>query len=143
VLTIDASVFVAADAADEEAHGSARAFMASALASGAAIHQPSMTVVEVTSAIARRTGDPVHARRVGVEVLHLPGVVVHELDVDSALDAAGLASDLRLRASDAVYAATALTNDSTLVTLDSELLSRAAPVIKVCTPADWLARQGE
>jgi gamma-glutamylcyclotransferase (GGCT)/AIG2-like uncharacterized protein YtfP/predicted nucleic acid-binding protein len=141
VLTIDASVFVAADAADEEARGSARALMARALASGADIHQPTITIVEVTSAIARRTGDPGHARTVGVEVLHLPRVVVHDLDTDVAAVAAGLASELRLRGADAVYAATALRAGTTLITLDAELAMRASAVVPTYTPADWLAHQ--
>jgi predicted nucleic acid-binding protein len=139
VVTIDASVLVAADTGDEAAHGSARAFLARVLAAGVTVHQPSLAIVEVTAAVARRTGDPAHARTVGAAVLGLPGIVVHDLDLDSALAAAGLASDLRLRSADAVYAATALMQGTTLVTLDAELVSRAAGVIHACAPDDWFA----
>jgi predicted nucleic acid-binding protein len=76
---------------------------------------------------------------VGVSVLELPGIVLHDIDLDAALAAAGLASDLRLRAADAVYAATALIAGTTLVTLDAELATRAGAVVPICAPDDWLA----
>jgi predicted nucleic acid-binding protein len=141
VLTIDASVLVAASATDEPAHEPARAFLEQVLTSGAAIHQPVLAWVEVTAGIARKTGDAKYARSVGLRAFALPGAIVHDLDTDAAAVAAGLASDLRLRAADAVYAATALTHDTILVTIDQEILVRAVSVIQVCTPADWLARQ--
>jgi predicted nucleic acid-binding protein len=137
VVTIDASVLVAADAGDEVAHGSARAFLQGVLAAGVAVHQPSLTIVEVTAAVARRTGDAAHARAFGVSVLELPGIVLHDIDLDTALAAAGLASDLRLRAADAVYAATAMIRGTTLVTLDAELASRAGAVVPTCAPDEW------
>ena len=65
----------------------------------------------------------------GANVLELPGVVFHDLDVDAAAAAAGLASELRLRAADAVYAATALATGTVLVTLDKELAARCAGVV--------------
>ncbi len=142
MLTIDASVLVAAGATDEGAHAPARAFLERVLTVGQAIHEPVLVIVEVTAGIARRTGDPAHARAMGLQVLELPGVVLHDFDTDAALVAAGLASDLRLRAADAVYAATALVHGTMLVTLDVELATRAAAVIPTCTPAEWLARQG-
>ena len=143
MFTIDASVLVAANTPDEVAHASARAFLQRALASGAAVHQPTLAVVEVTAGIARRTGDPAHARAVGVQSLGLPGLVLHDLDGDAALVAAGLASDLGLRAAEAVYAATALVHGTVLVTLDVELATRASTVIEAHTPAGWLELQGE
>ena len=139
MVTIDASVLVAADSADEEARELARAFLERVLESGSAVHQPTLAIVEVTAAIARRTGDAAHARAAGVHVLDMPGLVLHDLDPPTALVAAGLASDLRLRAADAVYAATALVHGTTLVTLDAELATRAAGVIGTCAPGEWPA----
>ena len=143
MVTIDASVFVAADAADEAAHAPARLVLRRVMAAGMAVHEPTLAIVEVTSAVARRTGDAVFARAVGRRVLSLPGLVLHDLDSDAAAFAAALASDLRVRAGDAVYAATALVQGTVLITLDAELAARAASVIQVFTPADWLALQGE
>jgi len=142
VFTIDASVLVAANTVDEVPHAPARAFLQRVLASGAELHQPTLALVEVTAGVARKTGDPAHARAVGLQSLGLPGLVLHDLDADAAFVAAGLASDLRLRAADAVYAATALVHGTVLITLDVELATRASAVIQARTPADWLELQG-
>ena len=74
-------------------------------------------------------------------MLAMPGLTLHALDADAALRAAALASDLRLRAADAVYAATALAAGCALMTLDIELVARAGSMISVLTPADWIAQQ--
>ena len=141
MVTIDASVFVAADAADEAGRDSARAFLREVLSGGLAVHQPALCIVEVTSAVARRTNDPHIARNAALRLLELPGLVVHTLDIDAAVEAAGLAGRTRLRAADAVYAAVALQHGTDLVTLDVELRERAAPVVPTFTPGEWLARR--
>ena len=51
MVTIDASVFVAADAGDEAGHALARAVLERVMASGEPIHQPTLSIVEVTAAI--------------------------------------------------------------------------------------------
>jgi predicted nucleic acid-binding protein len=139
MVTIDASVFVAADAADEVGHPVARALLERVVASGAAVHQPTLSVVEVTAAVARRTGDAAHARAVGGALLTLPAAVFHDLDERTAAVASALASDLSLRGADAVYAATALMANTALVTFDAELATRSSAVIEAATPEAWLA----
>jgi predicted nucleic acid-binding protein len=138
-LTIDASVLVAAAMRDEPAHRASAEAMRLVAASGEPVHQPALTVVEVTAAAARRTGDTMFARRMGQELLAMPGLVVHELDADAALHAAALAGELRVRAADAIYAATALLCGAVLVTLDAEVVERGGAALTVMTPAAWLA----
>ncbi|MDQ3689404.1 MAG: PIN domain-containing protein [Chloroflexota bacterium] len=138
MVTIDASVWLAADAADEAARDVSRSFLRAVLAGGLAVHLPSISIVEVAAAVARRTGDADLAREAGQRVLEMPALVVHPLDIDAAAEAAALAGYVRLRAADAIYAATALRLGTQLVTLDLELRDRAAPVVGVFTPAEWL-----
>ncbi len=139
MVTIDASVFVAADADDEAGHPVARALLERVVASGEAVHQPTLSVVEVTAAVARRTGDAAHARAVGGAMFAFPGAVFHDLDERAAAVASALASDLSLRGADAVYAATALLANTALVTFDTELATRSSAVILASTPQEWLA----
>ena len=139
MLTIDASVLVAAAIPDEPAHEDALELIRIAGCDGLEIHQPSLALIEVVAAIARRTGDAELARTAGRHLLALPGLVMHPMDADAALSAAEIAAELRLRAADAVYVSTALAQGTTLVTLDAEMASRSAASIPAALPAEWLA----
>lgn len=139
MITIDASVFVAAGAPDDPMAVEASAVVEAAIARGMAIHQPTVTLVEVGSAIARRTGDVVLAREAGLALLSMPGLVLHPLDLAAATDATSVAAQMRLRGADAIYVATAMRTSSVLVTLDDEQLSRARPSVPTATPGEWLA----
>jgi len=140
VVTVDASVWVSADAADETARHLSRALLRAVLKARLVVHQPSLSIVEVTAAVARRTGDASLAREAGRRLLEMPALVIHPLDLDAAAEAAALAGHVLLRAADAVYAATALRHGAQLVTLDLELRERASAVVDAFTPAEWLAR---
>lgn len=138
MVTIDASVWVAADADDEAAWEESRAFIERVLGAGTPVHQPTLTLVEVSAAVARRTGSAARAREAGSRLLRLPGLVVHGLDLELAGLSAAFAARARLRGADAVYAATASAHGTRLVTLDQELLDRARSVVATATPGEWL-----
>ncbi len=139
MLTLDASVLVAAALRDEAAHAVSAETLRLITAAGLEVHLPAIALVEVTAAAARRTGDGAFARRVGQAALAMPGLTLHGLDADAALRAATMASNLHLRAADAVYVATALAAGCVLITLDVEVVDRAASAVPVFTPSDWLA----
>lgn len=142
MVTIDASVLVAAGANDDPAGPESVAFLRAVLRAGRPVHQPTLALVDVAAAIARRTGDADRAREAGLRLLQMPGLVLHQLDVESAAEAAAMAGRVRLRAADAVYAATALRHGTILVTLDDDLSTRTAPTVVSLTPGDWLHRFG-
>jgi predicted nucleic acid-binding protein len=143
VLTIDASVLVAAAIEVEPAHQAATAMLREVARSGAAIHEPAIALVEVAAGIVRRTGDVALAAAAMRLLADLPGAVFHDLDLRAAVQAAGVAGELRVRAGDALYAAVAHEAGAALVTLDEELLRRAAPLVQTFTPEAWIAVQGE
>jgi predicted nucleic acid-binding protein len=140
MITIDASVLVAAGTPDDSAGADAAAFLTAAIAADGPIHQPTLSLVEVAAAIARRTGDADLALQAGQALLGMPGLVLHALDGDASADAAALAGRLQLRGADAIYAATALRHAATLVTLDDELRTRSRPVVDAVSPTEWLKR---
>ena len=117
-------------------------FLRAALGAGLAVHQPTLTLVEVSASIARRTNDPALARDVGLRLLQMPGLVMHPLDIEAAAEAAAIARRAQLRGAHAIYAATALRHGATLVTLDQELLTRTAGIVDSVGPAEWLERRG-
>jgi predicted nucleic acid-binding protein len=133
-------VLVAAGAPDDPARGDGEAFLAAALAAEVPIHQPTLSLVELPAAIARRTGDTELAGEAAQALLAMPGLVLHPLDLEASADAASIAGRLLLRGVDAVYASTALRERATLVTLDDELRERASPVVDAVSPREWLER---
>ena len=141
MITIDASVLVAAEAPNDPLHADASATIGSAIHAGLVIHQPSLAFVEVAAAIARLTGDETSALEAVEALGAMPGLVVHPLDLDASAEGAFLASRLRLRGADAVYAAVAHRYETTLITLDEEMLTRSSALIDTSSPTDWLARR--
>lgn len=142
MVTIDTSVWVAADGGDEAAWEESRVFIERVIGEGIPVHQPTLTLVEVSAAVARRTGSAKRAREAGSRLLRFPGLVVHGLDVELAGLSAAFAARARLRGADAVYAATAGALGTRLVTLDRELLDRARPVVATTTPGEWVEARG-
>lgn len=69
MVVIDASVWVAVDSGDGSARDVCGAFLSRVLEHGAPIHQPTLTLVEVTAAVARRTHDESMAREAGLTLL--------------------------------------------------------------------------
>ena len=142
MLTIDASVWVAADPAAGESHVESAMFLAAVLRADLVIHQPAICLIEVSSALARRTGDSGLATRATADLLRLPGVVMHPIDIAAAMAAADLTAATRLRAADGLYASVAREFGTTLVTLDRELVERAREIVRVMTPGEWLSASG-
>lgn len=110
-----------------------------------ALHQPGLFVVEISAAIARRTGSRQLAVEAGRAVLDWPKLRMHELDHALAAEAADIAATLALRSADAVYVATARSAGAVLVTLDDKISTRAAKAVEVNSPTEWLQlhNQGE
>jgi predicted nucleic acid-binding protein len=99
-----------------------------------------VALVEVAAGIVRRTADVGLAQEALRLLLAMPTADFHGLDISAAMQAAGVATVLRVQAGDAAYAAVAHESGSTLVTLDQELLEWAAPLVDACTAPVWLAR---
>lgn len=137
-LSLDASVWLASLSPSEPDHDASRAIIMRALAREIPTHQPVLFIVEICAAIARRTRNPDLAMQAGRAALQWPSLVLHELDHTLAADAASVAATCALRGADAVYVATARHAGSVLVTLDREMLERAAAVVEVATPREWL-----
>jgi predicted nucleic acid-binding protein len=138
VITIDASVLVAAVDRADPARGASERFLLSVLSSGEPIHQPTLTLVEVTAAIARRSSDPAVAIDAGAALLAMPGLALHSLDLERAADAAAIAVRSRVRGADAIYIAVAAQHRTMLVTLDQEMRTRAEGLVMVMTPDEWI-----
>jgi predicted nucleic acid-binding protein len=137
VLTLDANVWVAAFDPHDRFHDVSVTFLRGVAEAGIQLHAPAFAALETACALSRRTDDA----GVGVFALERlrahPLLVLHPLDERCLHTAESLGVRARLRAGDALYAATAALLEAPLVSWDTELVERAAAL----TPEAWLGQQ--
>jgi predicted nucleic acid-binding protein len=138
-LAIDASVFLNAFNPAEPGHAESSQLMARIRSQGIPMVAPTLVLPEVAATISRTTGDSKTAQAFADELKKLPGLLLIPLDESLAVQAAQIASDHRLRGSDAVYGAVALRFGSPLVTLDREQHDRLNPVLRSRYPDEILS----
>ena len=136
--TVDASVFLNAFNASEAGHATSRRALEWLQNEAHPIIAPTLVLPEVSAAIGRGTGDPSLAGRFAETLARLPHLVLVPLDLRLARQAADVAAHYRLRGADSVYVAVAVRFGSSLITLDREQAERAAPLVSVMTPAQFL-----
>lgn len=137
-LTFDASVFLNAFNPAEPHHAESAELMERVREGAVPLVAPTLVLPEVSAAIARATGDSGTARLFADHLRHLPGLVLVAVDETLARAAAIIASDHRLRGSDAIYGAVALRFGSPLITLDREQHSRLKALIHSWFPDEAL-----
>ena len=140
VLTLDASVVVAACRPQEVGHRAAAKLLAAVRAVGAPLVEPALLPVEVAAALSRTGTEDGLARDYAIALMGLPRFTLVAVDERLARQAADLAARHRLRGADALYAAVALLYGASLVTLDREQLQRAPPGLAVWRPEEACAR---
>jgi len=141
ILTVDASVFVAAARPAEAQSKESVAFLRQARAEAAALVCPTLVLPECAGAVARPTRDAATATEVRALIRRLRGLSLVSLALGLADRAADLAVAHRLRGSDAVYVAVAQAFGASLITWDEEMLERAPAVVPTMKPSDWLAQR--
>jgi predicted nucleic acid-binding protein len=136
VIVVDASVWTAFLYPADVHHSSSRRWLDQWSANRGVILGPTLLLVEVSGAIARRTGLPAMGLQGIARIRRSPLVRLVAVDGRLAGEAADLAANLRLRGADAVYVALARREGVPLVTWDQEQLTRAQGVITTHTPDD-------
>ena len=91
---------------------------------------PYTVLVEVVAAIRRRTGQKELAQKVKRELLSMDAVNFIVLDPDAALEASDIAIEIGVRGMDAVVIQTAKEYNTSLVSLDMEMIEKAADLVK-------------
>jgi predicted nucleic acid-binding protein len=134
VLTLDASVWVAALDPRDRFHEASAAFLRAVVERGLSLVGPAFVVVETACAMARRTQDAGAGRRVHDELLANPRLSLEPLTSAFLATAARLGAELLLRGGDALYAAAAERSGAPLVSWDEEHIRRAGAL----TPQQWL-----
>ena len=108
------------------------------------VFSPFLMEVEVLGSIARKfRDDPIEVEKITEArdiMWSLPRHHWFALDLWLSADASHCAKTCYLHGSDAVYVATAKAHETILLTYDKEIINRAAPILTVLTPNEWLKR---
>lgn len=139
-VTIDASVWLAALWAHEPGHAAAGRALAEIDRQQIRMVQPTLFLPEVCGAVRRRTGREDMAAALTEALLLSPLMTMSPLTLDVATESAACAIRLGLRGADACYVATSRLEQTTLITLDLEVIERARVLVDVRSPSEWLGR---
>jgi predicted nucleic acid-binding protein len=139
MYTVDTSVWVNGSDMLEAGHEISRACLQLLAQRGHQLVLPTLVLPEIAGAISRTRSDAALGETFAAQVAALPTVALIPLDEALADAARVLAAQHRLRGADAVYAALALAAKTTLISLDSEHLTRLAGIVPVLTPAQLVA----
>jgi predicted nucleic acid-binding protein len=132
-FTIDSSVIVASLLEQEKDHLKALSIWREVITGIAIAIMPYTVLVEVVSAVRRRTGQKELAKKVKNELLFMDTANFVIIDPDSASDASDIAIESGVRGMDAVVIQTAKEYNTTLVSLDTEMIEKAAAIVKIKT----------
>lgn len=137
-LTVDANVWVSAFDSSDRFHEASVAFLWHLANHEVVAHAPAILKLEIACALARRYAKESVGRQAADRLDANRLLVLEPLSEALLAEALRLGTRARLRAADALYAATAaLQTKSHLVSWNQELIDRAGAV----TPTDWLASQ--
>lgn len=134
MLALDANLWVSAFDAADPFHDDSVAVFRAAAERGLPLAGPAYVVLETVCALARRVGDAAVARAAGEKMAEHPGLHLEPLTGALLAHAELLGVERRLRAADALYAATAAKLGCALLSWDSELIARGGAL----SPRDWL-----
>ena len=131
LLTLDSSIFVSAIREPEESHQNCKKLLAMLAEGKHEAIEPFTVLIEVASAIKRRTGLTNLAKEVKTSLLAIDTITFEELVRSRADEAANLAINTGLRGMDAIIVQTAIENQAYLVSLDSEMLELVKGKVKI------------
>jgi predicted nucleic acid-binding protein len=138
MLTIDASVWVAAADRRDHFFAESRDFLQTVVHRRLRIILPAFARVEIACALARRNANPVAGRVLANALLSAGYLVEIPLDAQVLAHALRIGTRGRLRGADALYAATAARYHTRLIAWDAELNQRAGGI----TPTAWMGAVG-
>jgi predicted nucleic acid-binding protein len=129
-LTIDSSVIISSLLENEPMHKEASAIMEEVLKGKAFAIMPFTILVEVVSAVRRRTGIEDLAVQVKNELTTIENLSFVMLDDKSAMDAADIAAKSGLRGMDAIVVQVAKEFDARLMTFDEDMKRKSRSILK-------------
>ena len=138
MIVADASFWVSAFLAQDAHHDQSARLLRRMVTADIRVSSPTLALVEVAGALARRTGSQPLAESAIRYLQKQSWFTLSPLSVAFSEAAARIAITCSLRGADAVYVALARQEGAPLITLDDEMSKRSAPAILAMTPGEWL-----
>lgn len=139
VTVLDASAWISYLVWEDEHHRATREWIDGIPPSVRRFVGPTLLLIEVAGAVARRSGRPEMALRLVARLASTPALLLFPLDDARRDECVRLAASLRLPAADVIYVDLARHLGVPLVTWDRQQRERAAGIVQVMTPAEALA----
>jgi predicted nucleic acid-binding protein len=136
MLTVDASVWVAAADSTDLFFTASRSFLTQVARQRLKIYLPTFAQLEIACAPARKRRNAEGGRRLASAILDSPLMTHVQPDASFLAQAIFSGTESFLRGADALYVATAAISHTQLISWDDELVRRAGAI----TPTDWLAQ---
>ncbi len=125
MITVDASVWVAAFDPRDRFHDASETFLREHARRGTRLHAPAIVVLETGCAIARRARNPASGEAAAARLRSHPALDLHPVDATLLSAARKLGTKLLLKSADSLYVAVADLRGAPLVTWDEEVVRRA------------------
>lgn len=137
MVVMDASILASQLRPQDANHNASRLWMERYTAAGGFLVAPIFLLIEVAAAISRRTGEPTLAEKAIEDLNSIDVIQFVPLDSVLVQAAVKIATDLQLRAGDAIYVAVAQQLNLPLVSWDKEQLQRAGNILATYTPSTY------
>lgn len=133
-VVVDASVLVSQASSQDVYHVASSVWLTRYLTNGGLLIEPEFVLIEVASAISRRTGQATFAEQVAQKLIQSATIRLITLDTTLLHEVIRIAANLGLRAGDALYVALAHQLGVPLISWDKEQLARADPLVEAYSP---------
>jgi len=137
MVVTDASIWVSQLRPQDVNHDASRLWMERYTAAGGLLLAPIYLLIEVAAAISRRTGEPALAKKAIEDLNSTDAMQFVPLDSVLTQAAVNIATNLQLRAGDAIYVAVAQQLNLPLLSWDKEQLERAEKLLTTYTPSTY------
>lgn len=137
-VVVDASVWVSWLRPSETNHASSSSWMEQFISRTGQIVSPAMLLIEVAASISRLTGQALQAKEAINRLQAISTIQIFPMDASLVQIAIDAATDLQLRAGDAIYVALAHQLNIPLISWDKEQLQRASTLITTYTPDSYI-----
>src|ERR1700680_4757375 len=125
-IVVDASVWVSWLRPSETNHRLSFTWMEQFITKSGLLISPAMLLIEVAASISRLTGQAIRAKEAIIQLNSISKIQIFPMDSSLVRTAIDIATDLQLRAGDAIYVALAHQLNIPLISWDKEQLQKTS-----------------